>query len=232
MSQRVPGLLLPPYLQIAFDMVNLTEVKKVLSSVPKSPRIIVEVGTPLLKKHGVKVIRELRKISKDSFIVADLKTLDVGQLEVGIAFDETADAAVVSGLASKETLNNFIAEAKRREIYAFMDMMCVVDPLQVLRSLEQLPDVVILHRGIDEEKGGKTRWGLIREIKETFKERELLFAVAGGIEPSITKEALLAGANILVVGRHITQSKDVERAVNDFLMLINGFVDEFGVCML
>jgi bifunctional enzyme Fae/Hps len=232
MSQRVPGLFLPPYLQIAFDLVNLTEVKKILSSVPKSPRIIVEVGTPLLKKHGVKVVRELREIRKNAFIVADLKTLDVGQLEVNIAFDETADAAVVSGLASKETLDSFIAEARSRDIYSFMDMMCVVDPVQVLKSLKQLPDAVILHRGIDEEKGGKTRWELIREIKETFKGKKLLFAVAGGVEPKITKEALLAGADILVVGRYITQSKDVERAVNDFLVLIDGFVDEFGVCML
>jgi bifunctional enzyme Fae/Hps len=232
MSKRIPGLFLSTYLQIAFDLVNLTEVKKILSSVPKNPRIIVEVGTPLLKKHGVKVVRELREIRKNAFIVADLKTLDVGQLEVGIASDETADAAVVSGLASKETVDNFIAEARNRDICSFMDMMCVADPVQVLRSLKQLPDVVILHRGIDEEEGGKTRWELIKEIKEIFKGKKLLFAVAGGVEPRITNEALLAGADILVVGRYITQSNDVERAVNDFLVLVDGFVDEFGVCVL
>ncbi|RJS81995.1 bifunctional formaldehyde-activating protein/3-hexulose-6-phosphate synthase, partial [Candidatus Bathyarchaeota archaeon] len=44
-------------------------------------------------------------------------------------------------------------------------------------------------------------------------------AVAGGIVPETAREALEKGANIIVVGRYITQSKDIERAVRDFLEL-------------
>ncbi|MBT8171256.1 bifunctional 5,6,7,8-tetrahydromethanopterin hydro-lyase/3-hexulose-6-phosphate synthase [Candidatus Bathyarchaeota archaeon] len=217
MGFKVPRLWRPPYLQIALDVPNVERVKKIISELPESDRIILEVGTPLLKKYGVNVIRDLRKVAKDMFIVADLKTLDVGKVEVDLAFEETADAVVVAGLATPETINKFIKEAKRLGIYAIMDLMNVDNPVDKLRSLKQLPDVAILHRAIDAEKTGKTRWDIINEIKQTFQDKKCLLAVAGGITPESAPIALANGADIIIVGRYITQSKDVERATREFL---------------
>jgi bifunctional enzyme Fae/Hps len=165
----------------------------------------------------VNIIRELRKVTKDMFIVADLKTLDVGKVEVDLAFEETADAVVVAGLAAPETIDKFIHEAKRLGIYAVMDLMNVEDPVGKLQSLKQLPDVAILHRAIDVEKTGKTRWDIIKEMRKTFQDKKFLVAVAGGITPETAPEALANGADIIIVGRYITQSKDVERATREFL---------------
>jgi len=229
MGFRIPRLWMPPYLQIALDVPDLERTKKIISQVPRSDRVIYEAGTPLIKKYGTSVIQELRQVAKDVFIVADLKTLDVGQVEVDLAFEETADAVVASGLASRETLDRFVYEARRLGIYAFIDMMDVADPLKTLESLRETPDVVILHRGIDEERGGKTRWELIKEIKTKFKDQRLLVAVAGGIEPSNISAALKAGADILIVGRYITQSKDVEHASKEFLTQIGLDMDLFRV---
>ncbi|MBS7643008.1 bifunctional 5,6,7,8-tetrahydromethanopterin hydro-lyase/3-hexulose-6-phosphate synthase [Candidatus Bathyarchaeota archaeon] len=229
MEFRVPRLWNPPYLQIALDIPDIEKTKKIISELPPSDRIILEAGTPLIKKYGLKIIHDLRENAKDIFIVADLKTLDVGQVEVDLAYEETADAVVASGLASKETLDKFIYEAKRLGIYSIIDMMDVVDPLQVLKSIKELPEVVILHRGIDEEHGGKTRWELIKEIKETFKDKKLLFAVAGGIDPKTAPLALKNGADILIVGRYITQSKDPKRAAREFLELMGVDIDVFRV---
>ncbi|MEM3381557.1 MAG: bifunctional 5,6,7,8-tetrahydromethanopterin hydro-lyase/3-hexulose-6-phosphate synthase [Candidatus Bathyarchaeia archaeon] len=229
MGFRVPRLWMPPYLQIALDIPDLERTKKIISEVPKSDRVIFEAGTPLIKKYGTGVIQELREVARDVFIVADLKTLDVGQVEVDLAFEETADAVVASGLASKDTIDKFIYEAKRLGIYAFVDMMDVQNPVGVLESLNDLPDVVIIHRGIDEERGGRTRWELIKEIKSKFKDRKILVAVAGGIEPSNVPAALKAGADILIVGRYITQSRDVEHASKEFLNQIGLDMDLFRV---
>jgi bifunctional enzyme Fae/Hps len=231
MVSGVSGLHNAPYLQIAFDITHMDDLVRIFSQVPEDDHIIIEVGTPLVKKHGLGVIRELRRINPNAFIVADLKTLDVGELEVQLAHDDTADAAVVSGLASKETQTSFIAEARRLKIRSFMDMMCVEDPSKVLSGLDQLPDVVVLHRGIDQEKEGKTRWGLMNKIREAFKGTNLLFAVAGGLEPSVTMEALIAGADIIVVGRYITQSKNVEATVKGFLAVMKRYSEEFKPCL-
>jgi len=231
MDSRVSGLHNAPYLQIAFDITHMDDVVRIFSQVPTDNHVIIEVGTPLVKKHGLGVIRKLKNINPNAFIVADLKTLDVGQLEVQLAHEDTADAVVVSGLASVETQSGFIAEARKLKIYSFMDMMCVEDPLKVLTGLKHLPDVVILHRGIDQEKKGETRWGFIGKIKQAFKGKAPLFAVAGCIEPSVTMEALLAGADIIVVGRYITQSGRVEAAVGDFLVVMKRYSEEFKPCL-
>jgi len=218
MGFKVPRLWRPPYLQIALDIPSVERTKTIISELPESDRIILEVGTPLLKKYGVKVIRDLREVAKETFIVADLKTLDVGKVEVDMAFEETADAVVASGLAATDTLDNFIYEAKRLGIYAVADMMNVEDPIKKLQPLKSFPDIVILHRAIDvEERTDKTSWDIIKEMRQTFKNVKFLVAVAGGITPETAPEALGNGANIIIVGRYITQSRDVKHATREFL---------------
>ncbi len=229
MGFRVPRLWNPPYLQIALDVTDIEKAKDILQRLPASDRIILEAGTPLVKKYGTGIVHELRAFAKDSFIIADMKTLDVGQVEVDVAFEETADAVVASGLASKETVDKFIYEARRLGVYSVVDMMDVSDPLRVLGTYKQPPDVVIIHRGIDEEKGGGPRWSLVGDIKKSAKGGKILVAVAGGIEPSNLKTALDAQADIVVVGRYITQSRDANRAARDFLDQLGPDIDLFRV---
>jgi bifunctional enzyme Fae/Hps len=218
MGFRVPRLWRPPYLQIALDIPDVQKSLRIIESIPTSDRIILEAGTPLIKKYGTGVIKELRTMAKDVFIVADLKTLDVGKVEVDIAYDQTADAVVASGLAAAATLDGFIYEAKRLGIYAMLDMMNVDDAIKKLSALKEPPDVVILHRSIDVERaGGEGTWN-VKELKEAFKGKRVLVAVAGGITPDKVASALKQGADIIIVGRYITQSKDVERAAREFIV--------------
>jgi bifunctional enzyme Fae/Hps len=219
MGFKVPRLWRPPYLQISMDAPELEKTKKILAQLPGSDRIIIEAGTPLIKRYGTRVISDLRQVAKDAFIVADLKTLDVGKVEVDIAYEDTADAVVAAGLAPPETLDAFVHEAKRLGIYAVVDMLNVEDVLGKLESLKEFPDVVILHRGIDQESGRTCGLERIQIIRKAFPNKKFLIAVAGGIVPETAKEALEQGADILIVGRYVTQSKDIERSVRDFLEL-------------
>jgi len=219
MGFRVPRLWRPPYLQISLDIPDLDRTKKIIAQIPRSDRIILEAGTPLIKRYGTKVISDLREVAKDTFVIADLKTLDVGKVEVDLAYDETADAVIAAGLAPEETLEAFIHEAKRFGIYAAVDMLNVEDPIKKLKALKEFPDIIIIHRGIDQETGMTVGLNLIEELRKTFSDKRFLIAVAGGIVPETAKEALEKGADIIVVGRYVTQSKDIERAVRDFLEL-------------
>jgi len=239
---RVPRLWRPPYIQVALDAPIIERQVKVVKQLPKSDRIILEVGTPFLKKYGMDAIKQIREVAQEKFIVADLKTLDVGKLEVDFAFDATADGVVASGLAASSSLDKFILEAQRLGIHAFVDTMEVPDPIAKLSSLKQIPDVVILHRGIDVEQSGaggtssdanqRARWGLVPKIKELYRDKKkasgkdrVLVAVAGGIEPNSATFALKQGADILIVGRFIASAKDVKFAMRRILQTLPGYQD-------
>jgi bifunctional enzyme Fae/Hps len=218
MGFRVIRLWDPPYLQVALDLVDLAVVRKVLSQLPDSDHLLIEVGTPLVKKFGASVVKEIRNVRPSSFVVLDLKTLDTGNLEVRLAADATADAVVISGLAPKNTIELAIKESRKTGIYSVIDMLNVPDPLAVLRSLSALPDVVEMHRAIDQE-AERHNWEAIAEIKKMAadSDQKILVAVAGGIRVDTVASALKSGADIIVTGRAITASKDVKDAAEQFL---------------
>ncbi len=225
MGFKVVKLWNPPYLQVALDLDNIDQMERIIDDLPNRERILIEAGTPLVKKFGVGIIGKIRELRRDAFIIADLKTLDVGRIEVKIAADETADAVAISGLGTLESIQKAIHEASKQGIYSILDMMNVDNFVMKLKSLNYKPDIVLLHRNVDletfktekgEELGEVTEWGNIKEIKEILGKGKLV-AVAGGITPDKIDQALGSGADIIVVGRYIIGSRDVRRAADDFL---------------
>jgi bifunctional enzyme Fae/Hps len=225
MGFRVIKLWNPPYVQVALDLDNIQEMERIINDLPDRERILIEAGTPLVKKFGVGIVSKIREIREDAFIIADLKTLDVGRIEVKIAADETADAVAISGLGTLESIQKAVHEASKQGIYSILDMMNVENFVEKLEKLEYKPDIVLLHRNVDletlkaekgESVGEMTEWGNIKEIKQMMGKGKLV-AVAGGITPDKVDQALESGADIIVVGRYIIGSRDVRRAADDFL---------------
>jgi bifunctional enzyme Fae/Hps len=225
MGFKVTRLWKPPYLQVALDLDNMQEMERIIDSLPDRERILIEAGTPLVKKFGVGIISKIRDLKKDAFIIADLKTLDVGRVEVKMAADETADAVAISGLGTQESIEKAIHEAQKQGIYSILDMMNVDNFTEKLETLNLKPDIVLLHRNVDletmkaergEEQAAMTEWGNINQIKDILGDNGLV-AVAGGIVPKKMDQALDSGADIIVVGRYIIGSRDVRHAAEDFL---------------
>ncbi len=230
MGFKVSRLWDPPYLQVALDNPNITQILGVIEALPDSDHLILEAGTPLIKRYGVDVITKLREAKPNAFIVADLKTLDTGNLEARMVADATADAVVISALAPISTIEKAITEAHKTGIYAVIDTLNLPDPLPKLVELDKLgalPDVVELHRAIDIEET-EHQWGSIPAIKELSD--KILIAVAGGIRADTIHDALKAGADILVVGRAITNAKDVRQVAERFIEgLSKDEIDQFRV---
>ncbi|MDN7025799.1 bifunctional 5,6,7,8-tetrahydromethanopterin hydro-lyase/3-hexulose-6-phosphate synthase [Methanoculleus sp. FWC-SCC1] len=228
MGFKVQRLWDPPYLQVAMDLVDMRHVERVLAELPQNDHLLIEAGTPLIKKFGLSVIGEIRKYRPNAFIIADLKTLDTGNLEARMAADAGADAVVISGLAPVSTIEKAIKETKKTGIYTVVDMLNVDDPVALIESLAVKPDIVELHRAIDAE-GSEHAWGNIPAIKEAGGKR-MLVATAGGIRQNVVKTALASGADILVVGRAITASKNIHHAAEEFLEeLSQEEIDQFRI---
>ncbi|MFW9925081.1 MAG: bifunctional 5,6,7,8-tetrahydromethanopterin hydro-lyase/3-hexulose-6-phosphate synthase [Candidatus Thorarchaeota archaeon] len=220
----------PPYVQVALDVGSLSTAVKIVEQLPKSDRLIIEIGTPYIKQYGIEeTIGKMRELKPGAYLIADMKTLDVGRAEVDAAADATANAVVVSGIAPVETIVEFIKECNKRGVHAWIDSLNTnqVDFVAMLEKLPEKPKVVILHRGIDQEvttqtdakkegtSASRSVWGDIKKIKTITNG---YVAVAGGLVPGKPlSEALKAGADIIIVGRYIYRSSDPNRAAMRFL---------------
>ena len=226
MGFRVQKLWSPPYLQVALDLDSKEAMAKILNDLPDKERVLIEAGTPLVKKFGVGVVEDIRALRPSAFIIADLKTLDVGRVEIKMAADATADAVAISGLGTIESIKKAIHETQKQGIYAILDMMNVSDFEDKLSQLpdDLKPDIVLLHRNVHletykaekgEDVSEMTEWGNIKKIKEILGGG--LIAVAGGITPDNVEEAIDKGADVIIAGRYIIGSRDVRRSAQDFL---------------
>ncbi|MDP2924070.1 MAG: hypothetical protein Q8O30_10190 [Candidatus Omnitrophota bacterium] len=191
------------YLQIAFNY-DLYHMQRILPAIPLNDRILIEAGTPFIKREGLNGIRAITRIWKGA-IVADLKTLDGAEDEVDFVNGAGATAVTVLGSAPVETINLFIARCIELKMDSMIDMLGVEEPLKVLLKLKTPPDVVILHKGRDEEstRGKVIKYKHINKIRSKY---DVLISAAGGIDLREARSAIFNGANIVVA--NIVSSQD------------------------
>lgn len=184
------------YLQIAFNG-DTGQVYSLLPRIPRDERIIIEAGTPYIKKYGEAGIRLIRSLWP-GFVVADIKTVDGAVGEVQEAYVAGANGATVVGAAPVETLNLFIETCAEFGMSSFIDMINVENPFQILRKLRASPDVVVLHLGRDEEttRGKMIEYRNVSRIKGKYG---ILISAAGGVDLKEAQSASFNGADIVVV---------------------------------
>lgn len=218
---RINNMEQPPYLAVELEFDDWRRVEGILKALPRKDGIVIKVSAPLIKRYGVEVCQKIHQIRPESVVIADLKTLDTGNLEARMAGDATADAIAYSGLAPLKTQERFIEEAHKVGALAYMDTINLPDPVEVINQVSEKPDVVELQGTVDQK--------LARKIKKACG-GDALIAVAGEFGVSKGTEALSSGADILVLGRTITCAEDIHDTANTYLqaMLIYE-VDQFRI---
>lgn len=184
------------YLQIAFNY-DLSLVHRVLPTLPRNPRILIEAGTPFIKREGMRGVSTMRSLWS-GHIVADIKTSDGAVGEVEMARRAGADAVTALGNSPTETLDLFTKQCEVLQMISMIDMLGVDDPLNVLRPMHFRPDVVILHKGRDEEstRGKVIQYRHVNRIRSKF---DASISAAGGVGLNQARSAIFNGANIVVV---------------------------------
>jgi bifunctional enzyme Fae/Hps len=214
------------YLQIAFNR-SLEDTGNMILMLPPSEKIIIEAGTPLIKKYGMDAIRNLKiwwseKIKKQAYVVADLKCMDRGLKEVRIAAQAGANAATCLGLAPIETINTFIEECEKLNIDSMVDMLNVLYPFEILQKLKKLPTVIVLHKGVDENEKNKEKeipYYEINRIKGAYN--NVLISIAGAETPREVIRNFFNDANISVVWRSFNENpQNTMQLAEEFLKLI------------
>ncbi len=167
----------------------------------------IEAGTPLIKSEGMDAVREMKKALPGTKIIADMKTVDTGAMEVEMAAKAGADIVAMLATADNSTIEDALRASRKYGVQIMMDLLTVHDPVERSRQLEMLGvDYICVHVGIDQQMTGRDT---IDFLKEIVKEVKTPVAAAGGIDAKSGAEAIASGAAIVIVGGSIVRSADV-----------------------
>lgn len=199
-----------PKLQIALDFVDLDKALKTAELAFSGGCEWIEAGTPLIKSVGIEAVKKLKQQFPDAKVVADMKTLDAGSLEVELAAKAGADIVSISGLAHQNTILDSANTAHAHGLKLQVDLICVPDiPAYAKRAARYGADMICLHSGIDAESKKPTSIQCkISAVRSILQITKLPVSVAGGITPETAKSFAAIGTNVIVVGRTIVQSQD------------------------
>ena len=198
------------YVQIAFNH-TAADVLRILPQIPYDPRLIIEAGTPYIKREGIAGVRLIRRLWR-GLVVADMKVTDGANEEVRLAYSVGANAVTAAGTAPEETLDFFNEVCEQFGILSMIDMLGQENPLRKLMPLKFKPKAVVIHKGRDEEANPRSiiRYKDINKVRSKYG---VLVSVAGGFDHNSVRKAYFNGADIAVV--NIVKSSDVNLGIVD-----------------
>jgi len=201
--------------QVALDFTSIDRALPIASEAVKGGVDWIEAGTPLIKAEGVEAIRKLRKAFPGSTIVADMKTMDTGALEVEMALKAGANIVTILASADDSTVEEGVRAAKKYNGSIMVDLIGVQDIVGRARRMKEIGvDYVCLHIGIDQQMRGVSP---LEHLSELAQGVDIDIAVAGGITASTAATVIDKGAKVVIVGGAITKAKEVEKAAKEIV---------------
>ncbi len=208
-----------PSLQLALDFVDLERALKAAVSGAAGGVDWIEAGTPLIKSEGLQAVRKLRELFPEKTIVADMKIMDAGRMEVEAAAKAGADVVDVLGTASDATIRECIQAGKNYGAQIAVDLIAVEDVVTRATNIEKMgADYITVHCSIDEQMEGKSPFERLQKVCESVS---IPVGVAGGINSETAHKAVKAGASIIIVGGAITKASDPQKAAAEIKKAID-----------
>ncbi len=202
-----------PILQLALDFVDLHRALRVAELAVPAGVDWLEAGTPLIKSEGLDAVRELKRRFPDKTLMADMKIMDAGRIEVESAAKAGAQIIDVLGAASDATIAECIQAGKNYGAKIVVDLIAVTDPVSRAQRVEELgADYITVHVAIDDQMRGKDPFGVLAAVSQAVK---VPVGVAGGINSETAAQAVASGASYVIVGGAITKAKDPAAATRE-----------------
>jgi 3-hexulose-6-phosphate synthase len=194
-------------LQVAIDLLSTADALALLTKVADNVDVI-EIGTPLVKIEGLRVLTAVKAAHPGKTLFADLKTMDAGELEADLAFKAGADLVSVLALAADETVAGAVKAAQAHGGQIVADLIGVPAE-QRLARIQRLKELgvghVEVHAGLDEQARPGYR---IEDLLDSVQGSALPVAVAGGINRNTIGLVRDSGAAFAVVGGGIYGAAD------------------------
>jgi len=154
-----------PVLQVALDFLDLPRALKVAEEAVAGGADWFEAGTPLIKSEGLEAVRALRKKYPKKVIVADMKIIDTGRIEVEAAAKAGANVVGVLGEASAATIRECIEAARNYGAKIMVDLIECPDVVGRAKEAEALGAHFLgVHAAIDVQMQGLDPFKELREV--------------------------------------------------------------------
>ena len=189
-----------PIVQISLDLTTIPEALHTAELALRAGVDWLEAGTPLLLAEGLHGVQALRHRFPGVPIVADLKTMDGGYLEVEMMAKAGATHCVVMGVAHPATVRACVEAGRRYDVKIIGDVLAAPDKARCARQLQELGcDFIIVHTGFDERREvvGATPWA---DLPAVVAAVDIPVQAVGGLRLEDLDRLPAAGAPLVVVG--------------------------------
>lgn len=150
-------------------------------------------------------VRKLKAAFPRNVILADMKTVDTGAMEVEMAAKAGADIVIILGSSDNSVINEAVRSARKYGVKIMADLISAGSPAKRAKELAELGiDYINIHAGIDQQMMGEDPLRTLKSLKVNVP-----IAVAGGIDAQSAASAVLSGASVVIVGGNITRSSNV-----------------------
>ena len=204
---------MPAILQLALDFVDLHRAVRVAERAVPAGVDWVEAGTPLIKSEGLDAVRELKRLFPGKTIVADMKIMDAGRIEVESAAKAGAQIIDVLGTATDATIEECIQAGKNYGAKIAVDLIAVADP--VARAQAGGGPGGRLHLGARGHRRADAGPGPLCHPGAVSQAVHVPVGVAGGINSETAAAAVAHGAAYVIVGGAITKALDPAAATQE-----------------
>ncbi len=202
-----------PVIQISLDLTNIDEALETAEMAMRAGVDWLEAGTPLILAEGLHGVRKLREAFPETPIVADLKTMDGGYLEVEMMARAGATHVVVMARAHEETVKCVVEAGKDFGVEVMGDNMVSPDMVEGAKWLEDLGcDYIIHHIGYDERRGiaarGNRMPSPLDQLRDVVNAVNIPVQAVGGLTLEQAIRCPEYGAPLVVIGAPLAIDAD------------------------
>lgn len=206
--------------QIALDLVNLPRAVQIARESVAGGINWIEAGTPLIKSEGMASVRQLKMEFPKHVIVADMKTVDAGSVEVEMAAKAGAQVVLILGVSDDSSVREAVRAGKKYGALIGSDLIDTGDFVARAVELEKLGvDIICVHVGLDQQVLGVDPIEIVKKVREALAPTTTV-AAAGGLNSETAVAAREAGADIIIVGAALYKSPDVQNETEKIISAV------------
>lgn len=201
-------------LQLSLDWMTLDQALLILSELHEYTDII-EVGTPILFEYGLKAVESIKDKYPQKLVLADMKIIDGGKLEVEMAIRYKADIVTIMAAANEHTVKIATQSAHDKGCKIMVDLLGVKDVGIKAKKMDELGvDFICVHTAFDMKEQQDRPIDELILAKQNMSQART--AIAGGITLKELDAILIQRPDIVIVGGGILNSSDRVATIREF----------------